>query len=234
MILDHVPKVLRAVFKDEVQRRYGHIWDDTPTSGKWLLTKPRIPRLTKELRSDQEKLLKSGKTADWDITLLSHVLRSQALGLLVDEIPGASPNVMPQQNFISTISVPAVSNLPRNVVVGCKVLIDNGTKAFPGHISSISRASNQLVLHSQVNIPKPTGAKVYVCTLAYEAVDRLRNTRNVCFGHMSSATTPTQDLQNLFTNVEQAYDDLLSCPTTEIETLGQIKTGRLSWPCHDL
>ncbi len=175
--------------------------------------------------SDQTTLLKGGQRREWDPTLLFHVLRSSTLRLLVDEIPGATLSV--QQ---SEVNIPAGSPPPSSIVPGCRVIFDNGKKIEYGKISRVT--PTQLTLNSKVKV-KPAGVKVCLCTPEFEAVDQLRELRNVCFAHQSSATAPTVDLDDLLEKVEKAYGDL-SFSSEEMKssltkTLKEIKTGMLWW-----
>ena len=60
----------------------------------------------------------------------------------------------------------------------------------------------------------------------HRAVDRLRKLRNDCYGHVSSGTVPAAGLNNLFTEVEAAYNDLGVSPG-RIQSLRAIKAGML-------
>ncbi len=222
MFLDHVPEVLRAVFKDRVQARHGHTWDDTPTSGQWLHAK--YGKVFSILRPEQVALLQGGRTKDWDPTLLVHVLRSSALCLLLDEIPGAT--VLVQQNT-TVVSVPPTSQLPAGISAGCRICIDNGKKCVYGEVANVSAVPGspvQIFLAQKVSI-KPTGAKVYVCTAEFEAVDRLREMRNAYFAHKDAATTTQDVLERVFKKVKKAYHNL-SRSDADIRSLEAIKTGK--------
>ncbi len=213
MILDHVPEVLRAVFKDRVQARHGHTWDDTPNSGKqWLLA--NYGKFFSNLRPEQVALLEGGQTKEWDPTLLFHVLKSSALFLLLDEIPGATTAV--QQNSNTTVvSLPTTSQLPAGTK---RIAVGNGLKTVCATVGPGSP--------TQISLPQKVTGKVYVCTAEFDAVDRLRETRNVCFAHKDAAITTQDDLESVFREVEEAYRVLQSLSVANIGSLTAIKTGK--------
>ena len=199
IVVDHVPGVLREVFKREVKARYGHVWDDTPNSGDWLMKTPGgVERWRRNLNKDQKRDISSGDCNKWDPTLLFHTLLYSSLCLLADEIPKATLN----QDTL-TLAAP-----DPKVAVGCKVIIDMGNEHFSREITKqLPPTMPPTTFRLTSKVPKSPNA-VYLCGEKYDAVNKLRLHRNKRYAHVKAAAISTEDLNQLIEEVEDIWIEL--------------------------
>ena len=231
IVVEHIPKVLRKVFKREVAgKKHKHPWVDGPQSGAWL---KNIEKWTRKLRPDQQQLLWSGDTGKWDPTLLFHVLLYSSLGLFIEEIPGASVQSRPNRITLPSSKAP----LPASLKAGNKIIIH--VPAVGQYSDSvrimeiISHSATHLQLDSNINIrvfaSPSANAKVYRCTSEWSAIDSLRIMRNEKYGHVTAASVPMPDFKQFLKNVENEYMKILGMSGSRgvIAELKYIATGNV-------
>lgn len=73
IIADYIPSVLQRFFKKRVMTKCSYQWDDTQTSGRWMMEEKKWVT-NKHLYKAQVDLVNKGNTSKWDITLLCRVL----------------------------------------------------------------------------------------------------------------------------------------------------------------
>ena len=84
VVVDHISSVLRRVFKDRVMAEHNYKWDDTQTSGRWMMTNAEW---TVKLFEDENELIEKGNTSKWDTTLLCRALLRASLHLFKELQP---------------------------------------------------------------------------------------------------------------------------------------------------
>ena len=220
IVVEHIPKVLRKVFKREVAGK--NPWVDGPKSGAWL---KNTEKWTRRLRPDQQQLLWSGNTAKWDPTLLFHILLYSSLGLFTAEIPGAS--VQSRPNKITT-----KAPLPASLKAGSKIIILTTVGKYRDSIQIvevISCSATQLRLDNNKRVFASSGAKVYRCTSEWDAIDSLRIMRNEKYGHVTAASVSMPDFNQFLKNVENEYMKILGMSSSRgaIAELKYIATGNV-------
>ena len=206
---------MREVFKDEVQKKYQYSWIDGVPSGIWLRG---IEKWTRKIGSEQKKLLYTGNSAEWDPTLLFHILLYSSLCLFVEEIPGTTFQPKSKQ-------IVAVSPLPGSL--GNKVIIQSKTGDSIHIVGFIYSSPTCLQLEKSVRIFALPNAKVYRCKSEWYVVDRLRIMRNEKFAHVKAASRSDSDFKQFVVDVENAYTKLLGQSGSHgvIAELKQIETG---------
>ena len=210
MIVDHVPTVLRRVFKDKVQTKHAHPWDDTPTCGGWMY---KYETHRERLSREQKEMIKNGDTSKWDPTLIFHALLYSSLGLLVDQLTGV--NVVK-----GTSNVLRVTQIPP---WGKRLLIEvQLTKTVIRTYHTFEKVSN-----TDITIkPRVRGTIICVslCCKEWEATDQLRVLRNTKFAHKNKGETSERDLSDLITCVTSHFQDL-GVSQGDIDRLEAIKIG---------
>ena len=82
LVLDIFPNVLRIIFKNEFQQKFCCLWEDNPTVGDFLV---RTDRWQARLGKAHLNYLQNGNSAEWDSTVLFHVLLHSSLCLFADK-----------------------------------------------------------------------------------------------------------------------------------------------------
>lgn len=238
IVLDNTPENLRGIFKSKVSSRFGFKWMDNPMSGRWLINQEKW---TKELSQKQIKLLSNGNTAEWDSTLLFHVLLYSSLCLLAD---GIFVQTRSQAGKILVqISLKVGSRLAKSAARsvdftrylrrGSIVILD-----LSPTFSDMCRVEVERVDLTEFTFRKPfqpppgvhlqpsqlITASVYVCSQQWFEIRKLSFIRNDSFAHCTKASTSVADLHALVLAVERAYI-VLGLPQREIVQLRAIESG---------
>ena len=183
-------------------------------SGTWLRGKEKW---TRKIGSEQKKLLYTGNSAEWDPTLLFHILLFSSLCLFVEEIPGTT--FKPGSKQIVAVSLPGS--------LGNKVIIQSKIGNSIHIVEIITSSATCLQLDRKERILALPNAKVYRCKSEWYVVDRLRVMRNKKFAHVKAASISDSDFKQFVMDVENAYTKLLGQSGSRgmIAELKQIETG---------
>ena len=238
IVLDNIQGNLREIFKSKVSIRFGHKWMDNHMSGRWLINQEKW---TRNLSQKQIKLLSNGNTAEWDSTLLFHVLLYSSLCLLADGIFMQARTQA--RKILVQISLKVGSKLAKTATrsVDFTRILRHGSIVILDLSPSFSD-----MCHVEVDRVDPTEftfrkpfqpppgvylqasqlitATVYVCSQQWFEIRELSFIRNDSFAHCTKASTSAANLHALVLAVERAYT-VLGLSQREIVQLRTIETG---------
>lgn len=210
-MLEDIPNVLCQVFKEGVSQSYafqqaklGNKWSDVNRCGKWLLHNDRC---SGRLGEKQKRLLESGCSGKWDVTLLAHALCYSSHLLLVDPtFPFLEASI--KQNDPSKL-IPCLPGTDftkylrqRNILV-----CDFGQELVRIEVKRVDR-TNVTLMHPVKQKPPRANFRIYLCSADWVAVEKLSGIRNKKFAHCKDARISTQELQDVVQDVEKLYVDL--------------------------
>ena len=236
IVLDNTPGNMREMFKSKVFSRFGHKWTDNHMSGRWLISREKW---TKELSLKQIKLLSNGNTAEWDSTLLFHVLLYSSLCLLANGI-FMQARTQDGKTLPVQISLKAGSRLAKSTArsVDFTRILKRGSTLILDLSSNMCRVEVDRVDPAEFTFRKPfqpppgvylqasqlITATVYVCSQQWFEIRKLSFIRNNSFAHCTKASTSAADLHELVLAVEHAYIEL-GLSRRETVQLRTIETG---------
>ena len=221
VVLDHVPFVLRNVFRAQINRKLTppNQWQDTPAYGKWFQSSDRW---TEKLSPEMKRIIQQGNTQEWDTTLLFHALLHSSHCLLSNKVVGTQANLQKGSRVVKVTG--AATNMQTYIRGGDMVIFDLGQSSFRCAVHS-----RQRIYPREFHLLKPfpfddTVADIYVCRSEWRFLERLSWIRNDYFGHVKSCETTTADLQRLIQEITHIYSQL-RVPGNVIAQLQAIAKG---------
>ena len=206
LVLDIFPNVLRIIFKNEFQQKFFSSWEDNPTSGDFLV---RTDRWQAQLCKAHLNYLQNGNCAEWDSTVLFHVLLHSSLCLFADKFEGTQCIITAQSNVVFP-SVPSINfkNVLRN---GYKVIFDLGRDQFQTDIVNVQKNCFHIqhvfnpkhgIYSSQMTVD------MYICQKKWLCIEELAKLQNNHFAHCQEARIGAAHLHSLIEHAESIFVDL--------------------------
>lgn len=206
IFLDDIPDVLHSLFKHAITAKYKkewkrlgwpeEEWNDSPKFGRWFL---QHEKFQSRLNPEQKQLLESGKTSDWDVTLLAHTLLYSSHFLLADSF--CNNRAVRDRNDHCKIQVQA--NFTQHLHPKKIILCDLG--------NGLAWMEVTHVIQTDVTLKNPIKSQkftMYVCRTDWTAVKALSDLRNEEFGHHSSASIDIANLNSVAQRVKAQYKNL--------------------------
>lgn len=203
IVLEDIPDVLRTVFKDEISDKYKQNWVDGPKCGKWLL---QHERFQSRLNGQQKQLLGSGKTSDWDVTLLVHALLYSSEFLFADPFHGNQVVLHHSDPYKIVSSAQVQADFTRHLRARNIVLCDLGNELARNEVKYVTR--RDVTLKYPIKSQNPSQFTVYICSRYWVAVEALSFLRNTQFAHCKNARIDVASLKQVVQSVKAHYKDL--------------------------
>ena len=224
IVLDHVPNVLRSIFKQEYQQKYHNTWTDNIESGKILRTKDHWQA---KLNRFQLSLLNDGNSQHWDSTLLFHVLLHSSMCLFADLFQGTKCVLTVQANAVYA-SVQTF-DFRRCLKTGYVVIFDLHTDQFRTEIVANVQKSCFFIKHRPPHgflqpHQSSMAVEMYVCQREWFYINELAEIRNSSFAHCAAAAIKEAQLRKIVQHIERIYRDL-KLPKGDITSMKAIERG---------
>ena len=199
IVLEDVPDILRTLFRNKIGHKYKD-WRDCPRWGEEFFEQERF---RSRLRQKQIDLLKSGKTSDWDMTLLAHALLYSSHFLLANSF--VDNQVILHRNNKLVSSSPQVDftkYLRKNIMLLC----DLGDQFDTNEVKYVTQT--EITLKYRLKAKNSTPITLYIPNEQWAAVSDLSGIRNTHFAHCKSARIDTLSLKRVVGKIEKNYTDL--------------------------
>ena len=223
VVMDDIPSVLRAIFKDTFQKKYHQPWADNRASGSILM---KNDHWQARLVSPQTTKLKNGNTQHWDSTLLFHVLLHSSMVLFATELQGTKCIVTVQAKRV-VASVPSF-DFQKVLKSGDKVIFDLDVDQFHTDVVAVQKNTFDIrYALKPIHGLKPqssTTVKMYICQKEWFDIEELAEVRNSSFAHSEAAKVDAVKLRSIVQRVERIYTSL-SVPAKVVSAMKAIEQG---------
>lgn len=219
ILLDDVPSVLRPIFKRKIKSlNHGRKWQDTNTSGEWLVENERWK---KKLSQPQLDLLRGGDTKCWDGTLLVHILLHSSHCLFAEKVPNIQWVLKAGENKVSACMRGDFYNQSWQKR---RVIFDLEEDQFCTEIAEVQESCLITKHIFQPHGSTPRSVDMYICQKEWCRINELARLRNTCYGHCAKACASSAELRNVVRDIEGIYRDL-NVPEKCIIAMKAIENG---------
>ncbi|CAI8031515.1 hypothetical protein GBAR_LOCUS17874, partial [Geodia barretti] len=169
----------------------------------------RTDRWQAQLCKAHLNYLQNGNCAEWDSTVLFHVLLHSSLCLFADKFEGTQCIITAQSNVVFP-SVPSINfqNVLRN---GYKVIFDLGRDQFQTDIVNVQKNCFHIqhVLNPKHGIySSQMTVDMYICQKKWFCIEELAKLQNNHFAHCQEARIGAAHLHSLIEHAESIFVDL--------------------------